>query len=138
MQRLKAVSAVVAVVVVACDATGPTPTMADVAGEYVATRLVTVAGEVETDRLAGGAEVTLTLDADGTTSGRLFVPGGDEDGSDYDVPLTGTWALAQYTVTLEHPADTFLRDMSFIYADGRLEGSETFMDERVEITLTRQ
>jgi hypothetical protein len=35
--------------------------------------------------LLGGGSLTLNLDADGTTTGHLFVPGGGEAGKDLDL-----------------------------------------------------
>jgi hypothetical protein len=111
-------------------------TMADVAGSYEATTLTTTSGST-TDHLAQGSEIAIVLMENGTTTGRMFIVGGDEDGGDYDVDLTGTWSLSGRTVEFSHDADTFLRDMPFAYSDGRLSGTAVFGTE-VEAVLTRQ
>jgi hypothetical protein len=123
----------------------PVPlTVQDVAGVYGASgafgayTFTTVDGGVVTDRLEAGASISLRLNTDGTTEGELFVPGADEDGSDFEANLTGTWQLAGGAVTLEHDADTFLRDMPLTVIGGRLEGDETFDGARVRLTLQRQ
>ncbi len=70
------------------------PTVATVAGSYTASSLTLTSSVGTTDLLALGSTVAITLAADGTTSGRLFVPGGEDDGSDLDVDLAGTWTLS--------------------------------------------
>lgn len=113
-------------------------TMADVAGSYSATDLRTTTDGSTVDQLAAGSELTLGLNAVGTTTGRLFVPEGDEDGSDFEADLAGTWSLSGAEVTFDHAADTFIRDMVFTFSDGELRGDETFGDTRVQVVLTRQ
>ena len=133
----------------ACDDGGTVdvdPTVAIVAGSYTAEGnfgtivfTTTTAGSPEvTDWLAQGGSLTMTLNEDGTTAGRLFVPGADEDGGDFDEDLTGTWSLSDGVVTFDQPADTFIRDMAFEYADGRLNGEETFGDTTIRVILQRR
>ncbi|HEX6938241.1 MAG TPA: hypothetical protein VF158_02425 [Longimicrobiales bacterium] len=138
---------VVAPLLTACsDDEPPAPEirMAEVAGDYVAEgdygvySFTTTADGQTTDWLAEGASVHITLTADGRTSGRLFVPGGDEDGSDFEADLAGTWSLIGDIVEFSHEADTFIRDMAFHVEDGRLSGDETFDDARVRLVLERR
>jgi len=77
---------------------------AAVAGTYQATTFTMEETGVTTDWLARGASITLTLASDGTTGGRLFVPGGGEGGSDFDEDLAGTWELIGTTLRLHHAA----------------------------------
>ncbi len=116
---------------------GDDPTMSDVAGSYEATTLTVEEGGVTTDFLLAGASFEITLALDGTTSGRLFAPGGGEGGGDFDADLAGTWALNGTTVTFDHDADTFVRDMDFEYANDRLTGQETFNDVTISVVLAR-
>jgi hypothetical protein len=112
---------------------GPTaPSVNAVAGTYTATRLRTTEGGTTTDQLAAGASITLTLNANGTTSGQFTVPG------ELNANLAGTWTLNGTTVELSHSADTFLRDTSFEVRNNTLVGDETFGSTRVEVTLTKQ
>lgn len=91
-------------------------------------------GTETVDWLARGASIRLSLHEDMTTSGRLYIPGGDEDGGDMDEDLTGTWTLRGNRVSLDHEADTFLRDMDLFVDGGRLEGEETWsVTVRVEL-----
>jgi hypothetical protein len=120
---------------VACGSTEPL--MDSVAGRYTATTFSVDQGGLTTDELAAGASITITLIADGTTAGRLFVPGGNEDGSDFDANLAGTWTLTGTAVTFAHAADTFLRNMTLDYSDGRLSGMETFSRATITLVLTR-
>jgi hypothetical protein len=121
---------VVASITLGCDSTEPDEIgLADVAGSYSAVVLETVQGGVTTDHLAGGASLTITLGSDLTTTGRLFVPDGAEDGGDLDLSLAGTFAFKDATdeVTFQHAADTFLRDVTFRAA--REEGEVTLSAE---------
>jgi hypothetical protein len=103
-----------------------------VTGTYTATQLTTTEGGTSTNQLAAGASITLTLNANGTTSGRFIVPG------ELDADLTGTWTLSGTTVSLSHSADTFLTDTDFQVQGNRLVGDETFGSTRVQVTLTKQ
>ncbi len=118
------------------DPAEPALTMADVAGTYTLTRLDATEQGTTTDWVAGGTEATITLNADGTTTGHMFVPGGDID-EDREMDLAGTWSLSESEVTFEHDADTFLRDMTFEYDDGVLAAHALFGDTSLEVTLTR-
>lgn len=140
---LAAVAALV-VAVAACgdDGTGPDGIeQNDVVGSYEATTFETTEDGQTTDQLAEGAALTITLDADGTTTGNLFVPGGAEDGGDLDASLAGTWSYdaASNSVSFGQDADTFVRDMSLtaVRAGGnvRLEGEETFGGVTITVVL---
>lgn len=113
------------------------PTNENVAGAYSAeTFTVTRAGGVE-DLLALGAEVTIALAADGTTTGRLFVPDGEEEGGDLERDLTGTWTLADDIVTFDHESDTFIRDVQFTPTEGRLTSEGIFGPETLRLVLRK-
>jgi hypothetical protein len=116
----------------ACD--DPTgPSVEAVAGTYTATQLTTTESGVTTNQLAAGVSITLTLNANGTTSGRFIMPG------ELDADLTGTWTLSGNSVNLDHSADTFLRDMPLLVLRGAtLVGDQTFSGTRIQLTLTRQ
>jgi hypothetical protein len=72
-----------------------------------------------------GGELEVTLNADGTTTGHIFVPGADEEGGSLDESLTGTFTFDEDTgeVTFEQGADTFVRDLTFqsVRSDGTIE-----------------
>ena len=110
----------------------------DLAGAYLATTFTVTHGGSTDDLLAAGAFVWIGLAVDGTTFGSLFVPGGNEDGSDLSADLAGTWALDRTQVSLEHESDTFLRDMLFDADRGRLSGVAAFGDGNVRIVLTAE
>jgi hypothetical protein len=110
------VAAAALIGMLACDSTEPDDiTMADVTRSFAAATFETVEGGVTTDHLARGASLTITLNPDGTTSGRMFVPGGAEDGGNLDLSLAGTFLFDDATdeITFDHAADTFLRDVTF-------------------------
>ncbi len=117
--------------------TVPSPDMAAVAGTYRAATFTMEEAGVTTDWLARGARITLTLNSDGTTAGRLFVPGGGEGGSDFEEDLSGSWELSGTTLRLDHAAETFLRDMVFSLAGTQLRGDETFGSVTVRVALSK-
>jgi hypothetical protein len=121
----------------ACGGDSFSPTVETVAGSYTAGSLTASAAAGTTDLLALGSTVDITLAADGTTSGRLFVPGGAEDGSDLDVDLVGTWTLSGSTVTFNQAGDTFIRDVPFTAGPNRLSGEGTFSGTIVRLVLNK-
>jgi hypothetical protein len=113
------------------------PTVGNVAGSYSAAAFTVTSSTGTTDFLAAGAAVMVELAPDGTTTGQIFVPDGGEDGGDFDADLTGTWTLSDTTVTFEHEADTFLRDVEFIASRNRLSAEETFAGHTIRLVLTK-
>lgn len=125
------------------DATGPDGgvTEADLVASYEATTFTSTVDGESTDLLVAGGEFVVSLDGDGSTSGHIFVPGGGEDGGDFDVSLEGTWTFDEgnQEVAFQHEADTFLRNMtvSAVPVDGEVElrGEETFSGNTIEVVL---
>ncbi len=113
------------------------PTQSNVAGTYSATRLETVTGGVTTDQLAAGATLTLALAANGSVTGRLFVPNGDEGGGKLDESMAGTWVLSGGSVTFSQTADTFVRNTTFTATSDKLTGEMTFGGTTVTLTLAK-
>lgn len=125
---------------------GPDPQVALLAGTYAAEAPFGAVvftstgpeGTEDVDWLARGASIRLVLLEDMTTSGRLFVPGADEGGGDIDEDLTGTWSLFGDKISLEHEADTFLRDMDLLIDGDRLEGERAFGEVTIRVELLRR
>jgi hypothetical protein len=145
-RRLQTILALtLTVAAAACDdaLAGPDPSMESMAGAYAASSgfgvlsLTTTEDGQTIDWLAAGADLRLQLEADGTVSGRLFIPDADEDGGDLDEDMAGTWTVMGNTVRFEQAADTFVRDMAFALTDGVLTGDQTFGDVRVRVVLVR-
>jgi hypothetical protein len=120
-----------------CGSESFTPTEETVAGTYQASAFTVTSGVGTTDLLAAGATVDATLAPDGTTSGRLFVPGAGENGGDLDEDLTGTWTLAGQTVTFDQTADTFIRDAEFLAGRNTLTGEGTFSGVTIFLQLVK-
>lgn len=146
VRKLSPVALAAVILLAACsdDPEGPDLTTADLVGEYAAEAGVagavfstTEAGET-VDWLTRGGSLTITLEATNTTEGHLFVPEAEEDGSDFEANLAGTWTLSGDTVRFSHNADTFVRDMPFVYRDGRLEGERTFDETLVRVVLVKR
>jgi hypothetical protein len=109
------------------------PTEETVAGTYEASVFTVTSFNGTTDLLLAGATVDATLLPDGTTSGRLFVPGGEEDGGDLDEDLTGTWTLTGQTVRFNQTGDSFIDETEFIAGRNTLTAEDT--DDGLSIFL---
>lgn len=141
-----ALSLFTVVFLAACGDNGTGPEaiqQSDVVGSYQATTFETTENGQTTDQLAEGADFTITLSSDGTTSGNLFVPGGAEDGGDLDASLAGSWTFnaSSNSVTFDQSADTFVRDMTFTAVRAgssvQLEGEESFSGVTITVVLEK-
>ena len=119
------------------DDDGFSPTVGDVAGSYTASAFTLTSGNGEFDLLAIGATVTATLNADGTTSGRLQVPGGVGGQGAIDENLAGTWSLSGTTVTFSPSASSLLTDVDFAVGPNTLTGEGIYMGAVLLLVLTR-
>lgn len=114
-----------------------TPSIGNVAGSYTSTTFLTTDSTGTTDQLAAGTTFTISLAANGTTTGRLFVPGAGAGGGDLDADMAGTWTLTGTTVQFAQTADTFVRDMPFRAESNRLRGEAVFGATTVRVVLTK-
>lgn len=119
------------------DDDGFDPTVDDVAGSYTASAFTLTSGDGEFDLLAFGATVTATLNADGTTSGRLQVPGGVGGQDAIDEDLAGTWSLSGTTVTFSPSASSLISDVDFAVGPNRLTGEGIYMGAVLLLVLTK-
>ncbi len=134
---MRTVSLALGLGLAACGSDGFTPTTETVAGAYTATTFTITSTTPPTDALAEGLTLEITLDSDGTTTGRLFLPGGGDNGTDIDEDLAGTWTLDGVSVRFDQNADTFVRDAVFVAGEGTLTAEGTFGDTSVRVVLTR-
>jgi hypothetical protein len=91
-----------------------------------------------TDVLAQGGSLTITLLANGTTSGRLFAPGGGDNGQDLDANLAGSWTRTGNTIHFDQAADTFVRDASWMFDGTTLRTTFTQGGTVVTAVLNKQ
>jgi hypothetical protein len=113
------------------------PTVDDVAGSYTASAFTLTSGNSDFDLLALGATVTATLEADGTTSGRLQVPGGVGGAPAVDEDLAGTWTLSGTTVTFSPSASSLLSDVDFAVGPNTLTGEGIYQGAVLRLVLTK-
>jgi hypothetical protein len=102
------------------------PSVDNVSGDYHASVLTATQGASTVNFLQSGGSLEITLNPDGSTSGRLFLPGGAENGADLDVDLAGTWTLTGSSVFFAQQGDTFIRDVPFTASRNRLSAENTF------------
>jgi hypothetical protein len=123
------------VLVAGCDSSTD-PSVEDIAGSYSALAFVTTFNGVNTDELSRGATLTLILSSSGSVTGQLHIPA-DAVSPTLDADMAGTWALSGRVVTFTQSADTFIRNMSFVFVDGTLNGDAVFGSTRVQLLLDR-
>lgn len=120
------------------------PSRGVIATSYLGTYFTTTSsGGQDTDQLAAGSTLSITLHADGTTSGHLHVAASATDPV-FDADLAGTWTLNGSTVNITTAADTFIRNMPFtaitVTSGGGefavLAGDEVFSGTRIQLTLS--
>ena len=138
-EKLKTLVLAAFVVVAAVSCGGDdvaTPT--DLAGTYSASLFETSSDGNTIDQLALGATISITLVADLTMTGRIFVPGGNEDGTDFDADLAGSWTLLRNSIQMDQVADTFIRDFVWVVIPGgTLTATGVFDAVRVDVILDR-
>ncbi len=127
--------ALAALALAACDDDPAAPAAPD--GAYEATAWTGIESGTTTDILAAGGVFDIVLTAQGTTTGRLFIPGSVTGEGDFDSNLAGTWTQTGSVIEFHHAADTFVRDMAFTVQGFNLVGDRTFGDLRIRVTLTR-
>jgi len=112
-----------------------------IAGTYAATEAtLTIDGE-DTDLLASGAALTVTLTEAGTTSGTLVVPAIlSETGTPQSFSLAGTYSYDEEdgTVTFNHASDTFVGDIIWEVDGTQLQGTFADTEGEIAVTLERQ
>ena len=119
------------------DDDGFNPTVDDVAGSYSASAFTLTSGKSDFDLLAIGASVTATLNADGTTTGRLQVPGGIGGAPAIDEDLAGTWSLSGTTVSFSPSASSLLTDVDFAVGPSTLTGEGVYQGAVLLLVLTK-
>jgi hypothetical protein len=78
------------------------------------------------------------LAAEGTATGHLFAPHGQEDGSNLDTDVTGHWSLSGTTVTLSLDQDLLFNGLTLTAEPNQLRGNQTVTGNiAVEIVFTR-
>jgi hypothetical protein len=125
--RTQMLSTGVGLLLVACGGGDSfSPSVDTVSGAYHATTLTATQGLITSNFLQSGGFLNVTLNSDGTTSGRLFLPGASETGGDLDVDLAGTWSLTGSRVSFVQQGDTFIRDVPFTASRNSLTADSTF------------
>jgi hypothetical protein len=118
------------------DGTASTP----IAGTYAATFFQTTGSSGQTNQLAGGSTLQITLATNGTTTGHLHFTG--TGGAPFDADMAGTWTASGNIVDFTQAADSFVRDMPFTWGSdiqgiSTLAGDKVFAGTRIQLTLTR-
>jgi len=128
-------------IVLACGGSDE-PSSTPIAGTYAATFFQTTGSSGQRNEIAAGSTLTITLAANGTTTGHLHVAASGSNPV-FDADMAGTWtATDNHVVTFTQSADTFVRNMEFTWSSdiqglSTLAGDKVFTGTRIQITLTR-
>jgi len=126
--------------VIACGgSTGPSddeeeliePTMANIAGAYSATEFMGGGYDV----LALGGSLDLTLGDDGSLAGSRDIP--PAAGGPFTADMAGTYTVMGNALTFTQAADTFVRDASWTWTNGILNGSWTGSGTSATVRMER-
>lgn len=117
------------------------PASTPLAGSYVATTFLTTGSSGQRNEIAAGSTLTLTLAANGTTTGHLHVAASGSNPA-LDADMAGTWSASGTVIDITQAADTFVRDMLFTWGTNiqgmaTLTGDQVFNGTRIQILLTR-
>jgi hypothetical protein len=137
MVRYAQASLCLIAVLAACSDNPFNPTTENVVGDYNLQTLTTTDTSGTTDWVTAGATWTMSLAANGTTTGHLFIPGAPVGGADFNADMAGNWTLSGDSIQFDQTADSFVRDMSFGALENRLTGDHTFSGTRVRLVLTK-
>jgi hypothetical protein len=112
----------------------------DLVGTWEATtfEIDPAGGGAVIDFLAGGATIDITVAANGTTTGTLFVPAALNGGVALTESMAGSVDLDGNSITFDQAADTFLRDADFSLNGSTLTGTHTDGDGTITVVLTKQ
>ncbi len=90
------------------------------------------------DVLAAGGSITLQLNQDGTTQGRLIIPRTVTLDSAVDANLAGVWVQLRDTVSLgAQQSQTFMRNLLFAVEGDRLVARRTINGSMVTVRLAK-
>jgi len=128
-------------IVLACGGSDE-PSDTPIAGTYAATFFQTTGSSGQRNEIAAGSTLTITLAANGTTTGHLHVAASGSNPV-FDADMAGTWtATENHIVTFTQAADTFVRNMDFTWSTdiqgiSILTGDKAFSGTLIRITLSR-
>jgi hypothetical protein len=126
------------VLLIACGSSTVAPTNS-VVGSYVPTIWVTTGGTGQTSELQVGSTLTLTLHANGLTSGNLHLAA-TASRPVFDADMSGSWTQNGSTISISQSIDTFVQHTSFEMSPDPisgwdLAGTTNFGGAQVQIIL---
>ena len=127
-------------IVMACGGSDE-PSSTPIAGTYAATFFQTTGSSGQRNEIAAGSTLTISLAANGTTTGHLHVAASGANPV-FDSDLAGTWSATGNVVDFVQVADNFVDDILFTWGSdiqgiSTLAGDQVFSGTRIQITLTR-
>ena len=127
-------------IVLACGGSDE-PSTTPIAGTYAATFFQTTGSSGQRNEIAAGSTLTISLAANGTTTGHLHVAASGANPV-FDSDLAGTWSATGNVVDFVQVADNFVDDILFTWGSdiqgiSTLAGDQVFSGTRIQITLTR-
>jgi hypothetical protein len=108
------------VLLLACGSS-TAPAANSVAGSYIPIIWVTTGGTGQTSELQVGSTLTLTLHANGLTSGHLHMAATVARPL-FDADMSGTWIQNGSTISISQSVDTFVQHTSFEMSPDPVKG----------------
>jgi hypothetical protein len=126
------------VLLLACGSS-TAPAANSVAGGYIPLVWVTTGGTGQTSELEAGSTLSLTLHANGLTSGQLHIAA-TASRPVFDADMSGSWTQNGSTISISQSIDTFVQHTSFEMSPDPvsgwdLAGSTTFGGNLIQIIL---
>ena len=126
---------------VACGSDSTAPANLEIVGTYTALDWTTTGSSGQTNQVAIGSSIQITLAADGSTSGQMHTAASNGAPA-ANFNLAGTWSASNNTVVFTQVSDNFLQDMTFSAEQVAtntwdLVGNDTFSGVAVHLRLRR-
>jgi len=140
LRRLGFVASIlVASVGAGCSSTEPiVQPNVEITGNYVATWFkVTPTGKPTIDVLARGGSLALSIAANKTTSGTLYMPR-DVIGDEVTASMAGTVQQNGYALRFQQSAVSFVAQVGWLAGGGTIATDVNDGSARIEVILTRQ
>jgi hypothetical protein len=124
------------ILTMACDGVTPPSSVPGIAGSYRASEFTTTRSGITTDQFADGVTLTLTLAADGATTGVLFVPA-RVAGADATIAMDGSWTMTDSTLHFQQSAESFVAHVPFRVGRDLLTSDTVYHGAVIHLALTR-
>jgi len=115
--------------------------MEEILGKYSTTTfLFTLENDAPLDILSVGGYINIELNEDKSTDGLFYLPDtlGLTEGGEARIELVGLFDMVDNIVTFDQDADTFIRNVEWVYSDSKISGKYSKTDVVIEVVLSKE